>query len=452
MQPDVPQLPEGTTLRDGQYQILYTISQGGFGNVYRAIDKSSQKDIAVKEAFFNDDETREQFAVESQVLIHLNHPAIVHGIETFEENCRFYLVMQYIDGFNLEELQIEYFKTRRHPIPEALVLRIMSAICEATQALHHERILHRDIKPANIKIDGTGQPILLDLGLAKLFRTPGSVTLAAARAFTPGYAPPEQCEEGGSTNELTDVYALGATMYYALTGRQPWESLKRLTELHMGHRDMPAPSHFVPTISKATDRVVIRALKLNPAERFSSPEAMGHAIHEALHHLGRPQEAHMPSLVCPTCGARNSPESEFCGNCGSSLHPTKSLGKDAPHVKTVAVPTHVPTTQVMEPLKPIPELPAAPEPMARRVPIKPRRSALAGLAFGLALFSLCPPMDIVAFVSLPIALSARRNIHRSQGATIGLGRANMAIVISLLAIAELILWIYLLTHGELFGI
>jgi serine/threonine protein kinase len=440
MQLQAAVLPSGTLLH-GRYRIEHTISQGGFGNVYLALDQRFNRDVAVKEAYFSDDETRKQFALEAEVLIHTTHEGVVRGFEDFEDNGRFYLVMQYIPGQNLEEMQIVHFQRYQRPLPETVVLPLMSLICAATQALHDGHIIHRDIKPANIKVDERGQPILLDLGLAKLYKDPTSVTLMAARAYTPGYAPPEQCEDGGTTTERTDIYALGATVYYALTGRQPWEALKRLNELYANRSDMPTPRAFVPEITPATDALVMQALALDESQRFGSATAMQRAIEGAYQEVVR-------TVLCPTCHTVNAPGSTFCGNCGAELHP-KSSSAALPSAQSVLLSAVGPAQQeaaaIIAAKSPATLPMPKPEPVAPRIVLKQRPRVSFRAAFALILSIIAVFVPVLGalfglFIIIPVALSAGGNIRASKGAIRGMGRVVVAIIITLGNIAA---WVYL---------
>ena len=445
-------LQAGTVLH-GRYRIQKTISQGGFGNVYLATDQKFNRDVAIKEAYFSDDATREQFALEAEVLIHTSNPGVVRGFEDFEEKGRFYLVMQYIVGQNLEEMQISHFQMYQRPLPETAVLPMMALICAATQALHNGHILHRDIKPANIKVDQQGQPILLDLGLAKLYKDPTSVTLRAAQAYTPGYAPPEQCQDDSSTTEITDVYALGATTYYALTGHQPWEALKRLAELHVGHADMPSPRFFTPEVSVATDALVMQALSLDPARRFATPTAMQRAIEEAYQQM-------LGSVMCPSCHAVNAAGADFCGTCGVPLRQRSAATPPTTQVvllNVVAPPEQQPTAIINPPPQrhvSTAHMISRPEPVAPRimVPAKRKVSARATIALTLSIIAAFVPVAGALFAFLlviPLALNAWATISKSQGSVRGMGRVIAAIIISVVNIGGWAAFIDLTITGKL---
>lgn len=461
--PDEFLLKPGQTLHN-RYVILDIISSGGFGNVYRAKDLTFDNTVAIKEAYYNDEETRKQFEFEAKVLILLNHPNIVRGYEFFEENDRFYLVMGYVDGQSIEDLQIYYFTQQRQPIPSAVVLRFMTQICDAVQAMHDHGILHRDIKPANIKLDQYGRPILLDLGLAKLFKSPDSKTLMAARAFTPGYAPPEQCQEEGSSNHQTDIYALGATMYYSLTGRQPWEAMKRFMEVTQRHKDMPKPSHFWNKVSRDIDGIVLKAMELNSSDRYQSPSAMKQDLEKSLQ---RVQSAHGKTVPvgvsCPDCHKQNAERDPYCIHCGAKLQRTviPAMPQAAFEAETVASVTQLETIplpptlpaikQTQTQSMPVASLPQVPEKALPRIVVKAKRSTLAVTAMWLGILSLIPPLVWLPLFGIPTAISSIRIVNRSKKMLRGRWFAIAGIILSLLGILEGFAWIYALLHGMLFS-
>jgi hypothetical protein len=441
-------LPSGTVLH-GHYRIEYTLSKGGFGNIYVATDTKTGRKVAVKEAFFSDPHTEAQFAIEAQVLISHSLKGVVRGSDHFQEKGRFYLVMEYIEGKNVEELQIAHFERYQRPLPEHTVLLMMALMCAATQELHDLRVIHRDIKPANVKIDASGQPILLDLGLAKM--DPETKTLLAAQAYTPGYAPPEQCQEGGITDARTDVYALGATIYYSLTGRQPWDAIKRLAETHTGHPDMPTPRDHAPWLSPTTNAVVMQALALDPALRFASANAMQGALEGAYQALG-------PVTLCANCHAVNAGGADFCAECGASLKPPPSRPNAQAAIIAAAAPPEAPT-MILPPKKaaPLPrtaQMLARPEPMLPQLPLLPRQrmSFRATLALGLSIVALFVPLlGLFAslLVVLPLALSARGAISRSNGRIRGMGRVVVAIILALVNIVGEIVLAQLFFTGKI---
>ncbi|HEY7850479.1 MAG TPA: serine/threonine-protein kinase, partial [Ktedonobacterales bacterium] len=248
-----PALAPGVVLRN-RYLIEGYIGGGGFGHIYRARDIALGHLRAIKEAFSRDPNTQRQFQLEAEFLLNARHPNLVRGYSVFESAGRLYLVMDYVDGHTLEDIAIEMIKRTHRPPVETQALDWMAPICNAVHELHAQPapIIHRDIKPANIKLSASlNIPILIDLGLAKLFAQ-GQQTIAAALAFTPGYAPPEQYQAAGTTDQRTDVYGLGATLYYLLTGYQPVDAPARLSA-----QALPTPRDRNPHLSDGINEIVL---------------------------------------------------------------------------------------------------------------------------------------------------------------------------------------------------
>jgi len=174
--------------------------------------------------------------------------------------------MDYIEGDSLEDIV-----RKRGPLPAQEAIKWMSQIMEAVQFLHSQNppIIHRDIKPANIKLGKDGRAYLVDFGIAKVLRA-GSRTQAGARAVTPGYSPPEQYGIA-PTDQRSDIYALGATFYFVVTGRVPPEAIERVT----GKTDKLIPPRSInPTIPPFLEQIILKAMRVNREERFSSVKEM----------------------------------------------------------------------------------------------------------------------------------------------------------------------------------
>lgn len=424
--PGKPVLRSGTVLQH-RYVIQHTINSGGFGNVYLALDQDQHNsEVAVKEAFYSDDTTRRQFRIEAEVLIAASHPNIVRGFADFEDNGYFYLVMEYIPGLNLEEMQIAHFKSFQGPLAEERALSIMAPICDAADWLHGQGVLHRDVKPANIKLDQRDQPILLDLGLAKLYQI-DQRTRTAAQAYTPGYAPPEQCDEDGHTTARSDVYALGATLYYALTGRQPDDAVKRLQNTSFRRvESLPFPSQRTSQrISPATDALVMRALELNPDLRFPTAAALAQAIRAALAAL---------VVVCGSCG-QTVEAADFCSHCGRALRRPVAAAAltPAPAASPVRTVNKGRALDVLNRLN-------RPEAMPTRriIPPRRRRTFRSGLTLFLGVASLIPALGFLFLFVLPLGISALVDINRAPLLKRGRGLVILGMLLSLAGLAELV--------------
>ncbi|HEY8324454.1 MAG: serine/threonine protein kinase [Ktedonobacterales bacterium] len=312
-----PALAPGVMLRN-RYMIEGYIGGGGFGHIYRARDMALGHLRAIKEAFSRDPHAQRQFQLEAEFLLNARHPNLVRGYSVFESTGRLYLVMDYVNGHTLEDLAIETIKRTHRPPVETQVLDWMQPICDAVEELHAQPapIIHRDIKPANIKLSATQNiPILIDLGLAKLFAL-GTQTIVAALAFTPGYAPPEQYQAIGATDQRTDVYGLGATLYYLLTGYQPVEAPARISA-----QALPTPRERNPLLSERVSAMVLRAMALDPNERFQSAKDLEReliACRVALSASPAGAVA-LASRGCARCGCVSPADARFCMRCGDAL-------------------------------------------------------------------------------------------------------------------------------------
>ena len=312
-----PALAPGVMLRN-RYMIEGYIGGGGFGHIYRARDMALGHQRAIKEAFSRDPNAQRQFQLEAEFLLNARHPNLVRGYSVFESTGRLYLVMDYVNGHTLEDLAIETIKRTHRPPIETQALDWMQPICDAVHELHAQPtpIIHRDIKPANIKLSATlNIPILIDLGLAKLFAQ-GTQTIVAALAFTPGYAPPEQYQAVGATDQRTDVYGLGATLYYLLTGYQPVEAPARISA-----QALPTPRERNPLLSERVNAMVLRAMALDPNERFQTAKDLERELIACRAQLSASPAgvAMATSRSCGRCGCASPAEARFCMRCGEAL-------------------------------------------------------------------------------------------------------------------------------------
>ena len=253
-------LQPGETLHN-RYRIENIIAQGGMGSVYLARDLSLDIPVAVKENLGGTESFARQFRREGTVLAGLVHPNLPRVTDHFvSETGSQYLVMDYIAGEDLREMI-----KRLGPLPEELVNRVGITICDALSYLHSltPPILHRDIKPGNIKISPDGEIFLVDFGLVKVLQGSGATT-TGAQSLTPGYAPPEQY--GGGTDQRSDIYSLGATLYAASTGKIPEDGISRA----MGNsRLTPISNHRRLTNPKLAE-IIEKALAIEPEKRYQN--------------------------------------------------------------------------------------------------------------------------------------------------------------------------------------
>lgn len=316
-------LGPGTVLSK-RYKIEQLIGTGGYASVYRASDLTFGYTRAIKEVSDPDPGVRNQFRLEAELLINSRHPNIPHGFHLIEEMNRLFLVMDYVQGKDLEELLNESLTQRGRPLDESQVLKWAIDICGALDETHNLKVpvIHRDIKPANIKITPDGTPILIDFGLAKLHQK--GPTMTAAQGVSPGFAPPEQYMAKGRTDARTDIYGLGATLYACLTGKDPPEAPARLlAQTGAGGVGMSlvAPRRMNPRVSEDTDRIVMKALELSPNNRQQSARQLAEELRASLARLSGASVGSTQSMgaVCPRCGTQNRADTLRCNHCGALL-------------------------------------------------------------------------------------------------------------------------------------
>jgi serine/threonine protein kinase len=235
----------------GPYRLVRLLGSGGMGAVYLAerSDGEIQQQVAVKvlRAGANRPSWRDRFLRERQLLANLNHPCIARVIDaghTAEGHP--YLVMEYVDGVAID-LCAATLDLRGK-------LTLFLRVCDGVAHAHRQLIIHRDLKPSNILVDTSGQPKLLDFGIAKMLDETADATQTVERMLTPNYASPEQIS-GALQTTATDVYSLGAVLHKLLTGQSPHESQAN------------------PNLPTDVDYILRKALRQEPEERYSSVEA-----------------------------------------------------------------------------------------------------------------------------------------------------------------------------------
>jgi serine/threonine protein kinase/Tol biopolymer transport system component len=261
---------ERGTLLHKRYRIVEILGQGGMGSVYRAVDENLGVDVAVKENLFTTDEYSRQFRLEAVILANLRHPNLPRVSDHFVVgDTGQYLVMDFIEGEDLRQRM-----ERMGTITEDDAIMVGAAICEALSYLHSRKppILHRDIKPGNVKITPDGHIFLVDFGLAKVVQG-SQATTTGARAMTPGYSPPEQYGTA-RTDPRTDIYSLGATLYAALCGMIPEDGLARA----MDNAQLTPLRKRNPKISRRLAAAIEKAMSIDPADRFQSPDDLKKAL------------------------------------------------------------------------------------------------------------------------------------------------------------------------------
>ena len=273
------------TLLQNRYRILRLLGKGGMGAVYQAQDERLGCTVAVKQAFFIEEELQRAFLREARLLANLRHHGLPKVIDHFMENDGQFLVMEFIPGKDLHQM----LKERNTPFPVAQVLDWADQLLDVLEFLHSQNppIIHRDIKPANIKLTYRGEIILLDFGLAKgLASSNSSQTSVSVVGYSAGYAPVEQIQLTG-TDQRTDLYALGATLFHLMTGSAPPDALTaRAVNLAIGNRDPLRGTHELnPQVPVSVATVLAQALAFSRDQRLSSAVEMRQKLRAAGMHI-----------------------------------------------------------------------------------------------------------------------------------------------------------------------
>lgn len=274
-------LSSESSLQGGRYRIVRMLGSGGFGITYLGTQTGLERNIVIKEFFMTDyclrdeysnlltvptvsnvefvERFKDKFLKEARHIAQLKHPNIVNIIDVFEENGTAYYVMDFIEGGSLvEKVQ------REGSLPENVAKRYILQIADALNYIHQRFMNHLDVKPGNIMLSRNDNAILIDFGLSKQYDSQtGHQTSTTPVGISHGYAPMEQYKEGGVSefSPETDIYSLGATLYYLLTGARPPVS-QEINEDGLPLDQLKAKNISWPTIS-----AIINAMKPRRKER-----------------------------------------------------------------------------------------------------------------------------------------------------------------------------------------
>ena len=268
-----------TVLQGSMYKITKVLGQGGFGITYAGIQTSLNRPVAIKEFYMREFCSRDasmtvtytrtdkmdtvqsfqqKFLKEARLIADLQHSNIVKIIDVFEENNTAYYVMEHIAGGSLQD-----YVEQHGPLPEQKALSIIRQVASALDHVHQHKILHLDVKPANVMLRDDGTAVLIDFGISKHYTDSGTQTTTSLGGISRGYAPMEQYLEGGVAqfSPATDIYSMGAVLYFMLTGQRPPEAQTIFNE------GLPA---LPQSLSKPTQGAVIAAMHPQRKDRPQS--------------------------------------------------------------------------------------------------------------------------------------------------------------------------------------
>jgi serine/threonine-protein kinase len=294
----------GTLLAE-RYRIIGRLGKGGMGEVYRATDIRLGQTVALKflpEATAVDPAMLARFHNEVRIARQVTHPNVCRVYDIGEYQGQPFISMEYVDGEDLASL---LRRIGRLPVDKAT--EIARRLCAGLAAAHSQGVLHRDLKPANIMIDGRGQVVITDFGLAGIEH---QVSGAEVRNGTPAYMAPEQLS-GKEVSARSDIYSLGLVLYEIFSGKRAWEASSLPELLRLREESTPASlSTMVRDIDPAVERVILRCLEADPARRPASALAVSAAL---------PGGDVLAAALA--AGETPSPEMVAAGNAGEGVRP-----------------------------------------------------------------------------------------------------------------------------------
>ncbi len=283
VQPGEPEIAAGAATRApkirrfGDYELLEEIARGGMGVVYRARQVSLNRIVAVKTILAGQLASAadvERFRAEAQAAASLQHPNIVAIHEVGLHDGQQYFSMDYIKGRNLAEV------VREGPLPARQAARYLKTIAEAIHFAHQRGILHRDLKPSNVLLDLFDQPRVTDFGLAKQMKSDSGLTRSGQVLGSPNFMPPEQAaSKHGQVGPHSDVYSLGAILYYLLTGRPPFAAETLADTLQQVCQREPAPLRlWNPSVPRDVETICLKCLEKEPRRRYATAHELAEEL------------------------------------------------------------------------------------------------------------------------------------------------------------------------------
>jgi predicted Ser/Thr protein kinase len=256
-----------------RYRIIALLGKGGMGEVYRADDLTLGQGVALK--FLPDEAAHEaglleRFRNEVRIARRVSHPNVCRVYDVGEVDGQTFFTMEYVDGEDLASLL-----RRIGRLPQDKALEIARQLCAGLAAAHAKGVLHRDLKPANIMLDGRGQVVITDFGLAGVA---DDIRGAEIRSGTPAYMAPEQLA-GKEVSQRSDIYALGLVLYEVFTGKRAFAE-KTAGALHgqIGDRTPSRPSSVVKDLDPIIEKVILRCLEIDPSARPATALAVAAAL------------------------------------------------------------------------------------------------------------------------------------------------------------------------------
>ncbi|HZY40581.1 MAG TPA: serine/threonine-protein kinase, partial [Anaerolineae bacterium] len=267
----------------GPYQIMAQLGSGGMATVFKAYHAALDRYVAIKvlhPAFKQDPNFLTRFQREARIVAKLDHPHIVPVYDFSEANGQPYLVMRFIAGETLKA------RLSAGALMLAEVRRVIKPVADALAYAHGQGVLHRDVKPSNILLTPEGDVFLADFGLARIAQAGESTLSQDSLLGTPQYISPEQAQGQSDLDARTDVYSLGVVIYELLVGRVPYQADTPYAVIHDHiYAPLPLPRSIKPDFPEAIERVLLKALTKDRADRYASVSELWSAFERAVNDL-----------------------------------------------------------------------------------------------------------------------------------------------------------------------
>src|SRR5262245_58120386 len=304
----------------GPYRLLRPIGSGGMGDVYLGLQKKLERNVAIKVLrpdFAAAHATAlARFRREALAVARLAHPNIVHIYDADEINGTNFIVMEYVPGIDLWHLVEE-----RGPLPVGMACDFIRQAALGLQHAHEAVLVHRDIKPSNLLVVMPEKPMtgnwgvvkILDLGLARIQDEGGELTMTRVRCLlgTPDFISPEQAQNSSDVDIRSDLYSLGCTFHYLLTGQVPFPGRTAIEKLMCHHLETPLAVNLLREgVPPKVHAIVDRLLKKKASERYATPGELAAALGEALSspsvELGSRPLSNLPPAASPSAQASSA--------------------------------------------------------------------------------------------------------------------------------------------------
>lgn len=257
----------------GAYRLIRKIAHGGMGEIYEAVQLKLDRRVALKtlsESLSGDSNYLKRFKREARAAASVNHPGVVQVYDSGEEDGLHYLVMELIEGNDLAEIV-----KREGKLAVDETLRIVREVAEALREALVHGVIHRDIKPANIMLTQTGQVKVSDLGLAKVITDETDLTMSGVGLGSPHFIAPEQADDARRVDHRADIYSLGITTLFLLTGKRPFEGSSAFSVVvAQANKPLPSGKELGTELPSGVETLILKMTAKRPSRRYPDYDAL----------------------------------------------------------------------------------------------------------------------------------------------------------------------------------